>query len=709
MLKFTLFALMAVLGISQTVISPNRYTDWTQAGVAGGIPTRTTQCSTLNPGATAGQINSAIAACPANQVVFLNAGTYNLSAGIVFNGKSNVTLRGAGPDRTFLVFSNGDSCMGQGGDICVNGNDLSYYIESPSHTANWTAGYAKNATQLTLSTTSGLAPGMVVILDQLNDTSDTSAVYVCSTANVCANEGPGGGGRTNREQEQFAKVVSIAGNVVTITPGLHMPNWRSGQSPQVSWGNANAYVSGVGLENFSVDHAKSKNGKAGIYFIFANNSWVKNVRSLNANRNHVWLYESLRCTVRDSYFYGTQNAASQSYGVEEFMASDNLVENNILHHIATPLQTNEGTGTVFGYNFTTDDYYNVSPTWQQASSYLHAAGTDMILHEGNVGTGFTGDVVHGTHNFVTGARNYWIGVETGKAAQTIPILLYSFNRYMNFVGNVLGKAGYHTNYESFVPSLNSPDTSIYRLGSGDGNPGDDTLTRTTMLRWGNYDTVNNAVRFVTSEVPSGLSQFPNTVPSDQTIPTSYYLSAKPSWFGSIPFPPIGPDVTGGNIAGVGGHANKIPAQVCYEAATKLNGIATFNADLCYGNVAPPPPPPPPPPPVISVSVTPATVTMQPAGTQQFTPVLVNTTQGVTWSISPVGAGSISGTGLYTASSPTTLQNVTIKATSVEDPTKFGTAVATVAAVPPPPPPPTVLCTGTITIQSSNGVVSGICK
>jgi hypothetical protein len=73
--------------------------DWSQAGVSGGIRNRTTICATLNPGATAGQINSAIAACPSGQVVKLNAGTYSLSSGIDFNARSSVTLRGDGPDR----------------------------------------------------------------------------------------------------------------------------------------------------------------------------------------------------------------------------------------------------------------------------------------------------------------------------------------------------------------------------------------------------------------------------------------------------------------------------------------------------------------------------------------------------------------------------------------------------------------------------------
>ena len=56
----------------QTLIDAGRRVDWSQAGVTGGIPNRNTICATLNAGATAAQINSAIAACPVGQVVFLD-------------------------------------------------------------------------------------------------------------------------------------------------------------------------------------------------------------------------------------------------------------------------------------------------------------------------------------------------------------------------------------------------------------------------------------------------------------------------------------------------------------------------------------------------------------------------------------------------------------------------------------------------------------
>ena len=48
-----------VSGFSQ-IIPISLLTDWTMAGVLGGIPDRTTIYTTLNPGATAAQIQTAI-------------------------------------------------------------------------------------------------------------------------------------------------------------------------------------------------------------------------------------------------------------------------------------------------------------------------------------------------------------------------------------------------------------------------------------------------------------------------------------------------------------------------------------------------------------------------------------------------------------------------------------------------------------------------
>jgi hypothetical protein len=581
---------------AQTVINANRRVDWSQAGVTGGIPNRSTICATLNPGATASQINTAIASCASGQVVFLNAGTYALSSSIRFNNKRNVTLRGAGPDQTFLVFSAGSSCGGMGADVCfINGDGN--WTGDPRNVANWTGSYASGATSITLSGTPSLRVGSMLILDQLDDPiTDNGAVWVCQTINVCTQQAGAANGRASRAQQQLVKVTAISGNSVTIIPGLYMPNWRSSQAPQAWWSN-DTPISMSGIENLSMDHSGSGTTiTSGVYFYNAYNCWVKNVRSLNSNRNHVWFYQSAHVTVRDSYLYGTANAASQSYGAEQFMGADNLVENNIFQHITAPMMNAGATGSVFGYNYAVDDYYFAS-AWQQSSSYHHAAGNSFILWEGNDGPGLTADDIHGSSHFITAFRNVWLGWEPGKTQETIPIHLEAWNRYYNFVGNVLGKSGYHTRYEAAASSAGNAgnasvgDVSIYTLGYS-GNEGtnlspipNDTLVKVTMMRWGNYDTVRAAAQWNASEVPSSLSQFSNAVPGTQALPNSLYLSAKPSWWVATPWPAIGPDVSGGQDPT--GHAYKIPARACYDSTSKTGGILNFTAVNCYPDTAAP--------------------------------------------------------------------------------------------------------------------------
>ncbi len=570
------------------VLDPSRAVDWSNAGIAGGTPNRTTICATLNPGASGAQINSAISSCPSGQVVFLNAGTYNISS-IDFGGKSNVTLRGAGADKTFLVFSGGMSCRGLASDICVAAPS-NPQMPGPNNTANWTAGYAKGTTSITLSSTSGISVGTILILDQLDDSSDTGNIFVCAAQNVCANEGGNAYGRSGRAQQQLVQVTAVSGNTVTISPGLYMPNWRSSQSPGVSW--ASGSPSGVGIENLSLDHTNGATGHAGgIVFLYVYNCWVKGIRSVNPDRSHVWLYQTARSVVRDSYFYGTQNAASQSYGIESFSTSDNLVENNIFQHVTGPVTVNGAdTGSVWSYNFAIDDYYAVSANWMIPSLIAHEAGIAMDLFEGNDGLGFEGDAIHGTHHFLTVFRNYLYGDtynNPAKTSNTDVVHLWAFSRYFNVVGNVLGRSPYYNTYEA---NLSGGDNDIFSLGEspGTGTPSDNNV-KTTLMRWGNYDTVNGAARFVNAEVPSGLSQFANPVPSSQSLPASFYRISKPNWFGSAPWPAIGPDVSGGS--GPAGHAYAIPAKNCYNSTSKANGILNFNADNCYAASGPAPAPP----------------------------------------------------------------------------------------------------------------------
>lgn len=568
----------------QSIVSASRSVDWRNVGIVGGVPERTTICTTLSPGASASQINSAIQSCGSNQVVKLNAGTYNLSSGITFNNKSNVTLRGAGANQTFLVFTGAHACHGTSADICLDSVDTNWR-GGPSNTANWTAGYTKGTTVITLSTTSNLSVGKLIALDQTDDSSDGGGIYVCSSS-ACATDGDGGGLRSGRSQQQMVTVTAISGNQVTISPGLYMPNWSSGRSPQ-AWWSSNP-ISKSGVEDLSADHTSS-GAMTGFEFFNCNGCWVKGVRSIKAGRAHVHILQSAKSIVRDSYFYENRDHASSSYGIETYPSSDTLIENNIFQGVTAPRVLQGCSGCVISYNYSINNRYTASTTWLSHSDFLHSGGIDNVLFEGNVGQGIYSDTFHGTHNFVTAFRNRYEGYGknggTTTTGNTIPFPLNSFSRYFNIVGNVLGSTARHTNYESGPFSGGSYELSIYVIGEGNGVSDDQNVAR-TLLRWGNYDVATGSVRFQTSEVPSGLSSFANSVPS-QTLPASFYLSGRPGfWPSSKPWPAIGPDVTGGNIANVAGHAYTIPAQDCYSSmngpADGTGGVLSFNAASCYG-------------------------------------------------------------------------------------------------------------------------------
>jgi len=613
------------------ILAPTRATNWSAVGVAGGIPNRTIICATLNPGASTAQINSAISSCPSGQVVFLNAGTYNGITGLVFGGKSGVTLRGAGADKTFLVFTNGTGCHGAWADVCIDSADTNWG-GGPSNTANWTAGYAPGTASITLSSVTNLKVGFPLILDQLDDASDTGSVFVCqstSTFPPCSLEGNNNNGqRNNRDQVQIVQVVSCGtanvagqtcnGNNVTIGPAIRMSNWSAAKSPGAWW--ASNPVSGDGIEDFSMDHTSS-GGNRGVEIFNCIDCWVKSVRGIDSGKAHVEVTDSARITIADSYFYLTQNSVSQSYGTEAFNSSDVLVQNNIFQYIAAPLMINGScTGCVMGYNFSINNYYTASPGYVAAGTNQHTAGVDMLLYEGNITASSYGDNFHGTHNLVTFFRNQLVGNQpacySGSQfsfspcnSNQVAMDIRAYSRFYNVIGNVIGQSGVNTAYQG-------GSKSIYSLGGGNTEGSvtvpPDPLVAATLMRWGNYDSATGAVRWcgnssivgwtticgATSEVPTGLSAYANVVPATLTLPASFYLPSKPSWWPSgKAWPPIGPDVTGGNIPNIGGHAYTLPAQDCYLGvmhgpADGTGPVLNFNASTCYAGASASLPAPP---------------------------------------------------------------------------------------------------------------------
>ncbi len=614
---FALAAGAPVRALAQTppwtgIIAPSRAIDWSQAGVPGGIPVRTTVCASIAPEGSSSapvaptDVNAAIASCPAGEVVYLQPGNFYFSSGIDFANRSNVTLRGAGADQTFLYFYGDAPCNGLGADICVENGSNTWAASTPSGgnytQANWTAGYAPGTTQITLDNTSGIVPGQtLLILDQLNDSNtDNGGLWVNDTNGVAEDDNPTNNYRSGRSQEQLVLATAVSGSTVTISPGIYMPNWSSSQSPQAWWSSPS--VTGDGVEDLAMDNSNS-NGSA-IVVRSGYGDWISGIRSYeDGGMAHVLVYESAHCTVQSSYFYGTPNAATESYGFSEAMASDDLVANNIFQHIVGAVVVDgSDDGTVAAYNYALDDYYTASSNWMMPAYEPHSAGDELDLFEGNVGDGLNADDIHGTGDLWTLFRNRLYGFDPpdpSRTNDTVALTIDSYHRFMNVVGNVLGDSGMTTTYQIAAPGGSNQDLSfeVYNLGWSNwaGWLVNDPLTVSTLFRWGNYDVVNNAAEWNPLEVPSSLSTLANPVPTTETLPASFFLSAKPAWWitpwGTPPWPAIGPDVTGGTDASANGHAYAIPAQLCYENSQNDQNypqdqsglyVKVFNAGSCYG-------------------------------------------------------------------------------------------------------------------------------
>jgi len=584
------------------ILDPSRAIDWTHAGVVGGIPARTMGCSMLNPGATAAQINAAIQACAAGQVVMLSTGTYSISDdGIVM--KSGVTLRGAGADKTLLVFTATNYCNNQKACICFAGSTEwggdARALAGGSNYADWTGGYAQGTNQITLDNVGSakIAVGQYIHLDQANDTSVGSGFFVCDdTTAPCSLEG-GNGGRTIanvlRSQVQIVRVTAVNGNTYTIDPPLYSPNWRATQSPAVWW--ASTLLQNAGVENLSVD-ATSSGGMTNVSMVNAANDWVKGVRlvrTCQCQRDLVQLEDAAHCTVESNYLFGTQGK-SVNYGIESYVATDNLVDNNILQHVVAPMMVQPALGTVYAYNYaindTYDDGFASNPLhWMIGMADQHNAGVEYNLYEGNIGPGIGADVIHGNQLANTLFRNYLLGSDPGRTDATIAITLSSYNRYHNVVGNVLGTPGYTTKYE--VTSGIGQSGVVYNIGSGDTENSvtipDDPLVKTTLLRWGNFDVVTNMAHFDAFDVPSGIAPLGNAVPGTDALPASFYSNGNPAfWPSAKAWPAIGPDVSGGDVAGLAGHVFSNPAKDCYSKVMSgpndgSGNPLTFNAAACY--------------------------------------------------------------------------------------------------------------------------------
>lgn len=570
-------------------IPDNRRVDWTYAGVPGGIPNITTNCTTTacnlvysgGANVTAANISAAITSAGKNEVVRIPAGTFPMTSEIKIY-RSDVVLRGAGMGQTILTAD--PSYTG----IIISTQEWAFW-DTPR---TITSGTTKGSTSFVASNVSDMVVGEQLGISEANE----SFMWTGLTAEAAA----------NNLLRQLVKIESIKGNTVTFSRPLL---WDFTKSPIYTRMNPYSIVNkNIGIEGLTIDNAGPGTDGATIGLFDVYYSWVKNVEIEHFADYGIQARGLLQstiegCKIHDGKGFKTYppreghaiflDVAQDSGMIRLDPCSSNLIENNTFYNVWMGIVGTAQTGNVMAYNFSYNNY-SAYTGWTdkqiQAYDESHRAHSMFNLWEGNVGAQFQVDGYWGSASHSTLFRNKFDGLSAlaGMTGNRKMIDLDRFTRYYNVIGNVLGDSSWTpASYEmSGNPDYYS-DPVIYRLGypymgnngytagnppqgpTGDGNnAGLDPAVKTTLIRHRNYDYYSHTVRNCSqeSEGCQGVT--------GADLPDSLYLAAKPYWWcNESAWPPVNP-----NGSTDAQRYSKIPAQIAYEGGT---------CTLSHGDTTPP--------------------------------------------------------------------------------------------------------------------------
>ena len=615
------------------ILNPARAIDWSTAGVPGGIPYRSTICATSacasatsgGANATVAQLNAALASCPSGDVVLLAAGIYNING--TLSVPSNCTLRGAGTLQTIL------NATGRSGAVIQMGNGGVPY--SPGATSTTiTSGATAGSSSIVVSSASGISAGTYLAISELNDPTYVTITTPSGVCNWCDGSSDGGA----RARGQIVEVSGVSGTTIRFSPPLYT-NYgvAAGTGPALAtYFHAGAKYAGVeSLQIYAngTGYAQTFNLGGCAY------CWIKGVFDNYTDGDHVDVYWGYHDEIRDNYF---SNAYIHSPGTADSdvslldKTSGTLIENNILERLHVGIMVSWGAaGNVIAYNYSYGNFDANGLMAILASIGMHGAHPQFNLFEGNVANNITMDSFWGSGSNNTIFRNQL------RATDTLAAPLSAGRNVVNWSSTQLASqqmfgitnAFTHTNANSVGNVLGSAD-AVTAASSGRYNSGAAPFTSTVIppaTRNYEYWFYGTSVGYDTGGDTSGsiVSSFPGG-PSNaagywvgkasgsifehgnfdiasksviwhsgttQALPASFYRTSKPSWFGSTPWPAMGPDVTGGTVDSsvLDGHVYAIPAEVCYDSLSRDDkGIKLFDPNVCYaGSTSSTEPPAPP--------------------------------------------------------------------------------------------------------------------
>ena len=540
------------------VIPAERRIDWSP-GIPGGIPARTTifanvktDYGALGDGVTDDTvaIQNAITACPEAQVVYLPAGTYNISSTLYI--KKGMVLRGEGPGKTVLRMVSPDPQH----VVYVSGASAGYSRQVPL-----IGDYQKGDTTLTIDVddpdASLVTAGEYIIVGQSDGTNPLIVRGDCSWGKL-KNDYDG----DFVSLGQIVKITGRNGATVTIAPGLYLAR-ESKYHPFIARVTyPGSMLSYAGIEDMKIERNSACTHQGSIItFDKVVFSWVKNVETQKVCGRHIRLHFAYGCEIRDNYWHESWSYRSGgvSYGLTlRWYSTANLITNNIGQYLNSAGVTFEtsGGGNVVSYNYFDGSWLDGSETWQRSDVQSHCSHPYMELIEGNYMTKVHLDDQHGSASHFTIFRNYF---DTDASFSTNPDHPYNDTTmtggvrldrgfYTNVVGNVIGQPSYphepaadKERYECYPYSDCSPthqnDRNMYIFRTND------SAVYSTTIRAGNFD------------------YFREQPVQRADMPDSYYLTQKPDFFECRSWPPVRPEL---NSTDLNVMVSSLPAKDRFE-------------------------------------------------------------------------------------------------------------------------------------------------
>ncbi len=446
--------------------------NWKMAGMlsAGGIPRRTRICATIKPQGSGlddtRNIQKAVDACPAGEVVSLATGTFTVGEGSSIMVNKGITLRGAGPcagnsSCTLIQRTNGCQPLSPESNGSCGSNPSPFIIVGPEKYNNWvystnlTADARQGSKSVQVASAAGFAVGQIVLLDELSNAGwrpdvgvgGASKIWAASDYRVVwqkhdppqafddfsgaqypnqpntagcwfnARQAPDGTQRCDRTTSELKKIAGISGTTITFDSPVTI-SYRTANTAQLSRFQK-PFTANAGIEDLTLSGADD----GALWFQNAANSWGYRVEcTVWLGHGCVQINGSFRVQLEQFYVHdgAWPEPGGGGYAIALCCSSSEiLIENGIaLRANKVIVSFQSGAGSVTAYNYMDQAFIccnshhpaTGSDGWiENGLNNSHYAGSHHMLFEGNSTHQMGEDQTHGNSIYNTYFRNHSTG------------------------------------------------------------------------------------------------------------------------------------------------------------------------------------------------------------------------------------------------------------------------------------------------------------